>query len=197
MVLDRKLQFLFEPVEFEGGFSNIWPFVFRRDGKTVLMTAVCPPMHKGDSAYLITFTKEGQISDKTILKYRFNPVVVKDVKNSNDRILFSLHDTLELYDAYFKLKKKVLMENIYISFTMDIDDDGNDEIIVSQINISKLTVFRNDLTHPVEFRAEGTGEDMIIYSVNRHKGQPAEFAYQCGPNFYVHRYGLNPNSDKI
>lgn len=192
MVLDRKLQFLFEPVELEGGFSNVMPFFFRRNGKTVFMAAVCPPMHKGDSAYLITFTKEGQISDKTILKYRFNPVVLKDVKNRDDRILFSLHDTLELYDAYFKLKKKVLMENIFKTFTMDIDDDGNDEIIVSQINSSKLTVFRNDLTHPVEFRAEGTGEDLLIYSVNRQKGQPAQFVYQCGQNLYIHRYSLNP-----
>ena len=193
MVLDQRLNFLFEPVEFKGQYSMVKPMVLENTEIPMLMALVCPPQNKGDSTQLLTFTINGKISNKRILSSSVSEAIIVKKKNGKESILIGKNkDALELYDSSFTLAKSVKVECFNYPFTMDVDLDGNDEILVPQMTKRKLIIYRYDLSYPVELDFDGNGEQGVVYSIRKQKNKPTQLALQYGSNFYLYQYGINP-----
>lgn len=193
MVLDRRLNFLFEPVEFKGQYSTVKPMVVENAEIPLLMALICPPQNKGDSTQLLTFTINGKISNKRMLSRSASEAITVKSKNGNEVILIGKYkDALELYDSSLTLIRSVKIECYNYPFTMDVDLDGNDEILVPQMTKRKLLIYRYDLSYPVELDFDGNGEQDIVYSIRKQKNKPTQLALQYGSNFYLYQYGINP-----
>jgi hypothetical protein len=194
MVLNRNLQFEYEPVPFEGQFSSLTPVVLNNlSGKSLLVALYQPPDHQGDSSVLLAFDNQGNIVKKILVPFSASNIFsLEHEKGRDDILLCRDKEGFDLYDASFKLKKTIQTNSTFDTRLIDIDLDGFDEIVVSDIYQGKLTVYRNELKHPVEMELKSEGETVNISIIKKPGVKSSDIYYQSGTRYYQYHYDKNP-----
>lgn len=194
MVLNPHLQFLFEPIEFKGKYSNLTPLVLnKKKGNSFLTVLFCPPTSTGDSAQLLKFDCKGKIVDVKKVSNTISSIsIIKTNRNENLILVEKNKEAYELLDTCFSLLKVIKTENALPPIIEDIDLDGFDEVLTVNYGKRRIYIYRYDLTNPVEFKFEGNSDQAINYSIKKQKGKKPQLAFQYGTNFYLCQYGLNP-----
>jgi hypothetical protein len=193
MVLNRKLEFVFAPVSFPGQYSNVKPLIIRdRSGKLLLAAIYQPPERHGDSCSLFAFDRHGNITRRRKVAPDISSALVLKDKRGRDFILLSGKGTnFRFYDTSFKMLKEVPGASSSELIPMDVDQDGYVEILASDIQHGKVTIYRNTLDHPVELGFMGYGEMGITYSLKIQKGVTPELYIQLGSKYALYTYGRN------
>jgi hypothetical protein len=193
MVLDKHLQFAFPPVPFPDQYSELKPYAIdRTSGNQGLGALYIPPGNKGAPSLLCRFDSLGRKRSEQIMGGAISEILV--LKDKPDLIRFIMNYrnvSLDLYDASFSLVRSVpFRENCDLTL-LDADLDGESEIIATDFLKKKVTVFRNDLKHPVAQAIEGDDRFGVILSVARKKGKPSSLFVQFGNSFQMLGYGFN------
>jgi len=202
MVLDRKLNFLFKPIEFKGAYSHIYPFVFEKHKQLnqsgfYLRTNTAP-----SHSELNLFTKYGKIT-RTLNMQEIAPsgiynlftiedngenLLVLSENNRNERLLVN-----EQFEVQAR-KKIIALEFPPVWF--DLDSDGQNEMISIDLVQGKLVIARSNLKHPVNIDINLGGGAEPVFSLKKNGKELPELvvwdqasltflSYQFNPLFYL------------
>jgi len=194
MVLDQELRFIFEPVAFPGEFSQLKPAVIERNGIPVIVALYQPPMKLGDSSVILQFDHLGQVIKK--FKFPGNKIDIAKIKDAggNEKLLLSrFNEGFCVFDGSLDRHSFIPASSGENIVCMDIDSDGNTEIMTFYLHKRQLMILRNDLKHPVTLEFDGSDEKGVLYSVKRTVNRPPQIYVQCGANYQLYDYGLNPH----
>lgn len=193
MVLDQKLNFLFDPVPFPGIYSNLIPFVLNTDpGIPVLAALHRPPENLGDTATLYCFDQSGQIVKKIILPGNSVHAFSNFLNNGKEYLILFRNQNIELYDESFHKIRSIQTRISGPGQLIDIDLDGFNELVQFDLFGKRLTIFRNDLTEPVVMSFEGDENKGVVISVNKNPAKPPQIYLQLGSHFLQLQYERNP-----
>jgi hypothetical protein len=193
MVLNRDLQFEYEPVQFKGQFSSLTPVVINDlTGKSLLVALYQPPDHQGDSSALLAFDNRGNIVKKVSVPSSSSNILSLVNKNGTHYILLCReNEGFDFYDASLNLKKSLKTKSTFDARVIDIDLDDLDEIVVPDLSKGKFTIYRNDLKHPIEMELKSEGELVNISIIKNHRGKSSDIYYQSGTRYYQYHYDKN------
>ncbi len=193
MVLNRKLQFEFDPVLFPGLFSSISPFVFRGDsGRKTLGALYCPPRRHGDSTRLMAFTGAGRIQKQISVDPEAAGIAVTEDKKGKCMIMVNKNTRgFDVYDNTFRLVKSWAVNGSFIFRFLDADGDGSDEVVLTDAISRKLIICSRDMEHLVSSYFKGNGEKGVVYSINLQKHSKPELYIQMGSGFNLFLYERN------
>ncbi len=194
MVLNRKLQFEFEPIVFPGLFSSINPFVFRDDsGRKTLGALYCPPRRHGDSTRLMAFTSDGKVRKQISVDPEAIGITVMEDKKGKCLIMVNKYTRgFDGFDNTFRFLKSWTVNSNFYSRFLDADHDGFDEVLLTEAVSRKIIIYRKEMEHPVSTYFKGNGEKGIVYSINQQKHNKPELYVQMGSGYNVFLYERNP-----
>ncbi|MFO7368693.1 MAG: histidine kinase [Bacteroidales bacterium] len=193
MVLNRKLQFAFNPVSFPGQFSSVSPFVFTDvHNRKTLGALYSPPGRHGDSTLLMAFTNDGRLQKQ--IRVDPDAVGVMITEDKNGKCLIMLNKQIkgfDIYDNSFQFVKDLpVNQNFYPRF-LDVDLDGSDEVILTDVLSRKIIIYRKEMNHPVSVSFKGNGEKGMVYSINQQLHSNPELYIQMGSEYNLFLYERN------
>ncbi len=157
IVYDHRLNYLFPPKQFRDiGYSGITnALITGKDGKTDLFSCYTPPESSKDPAVLYRINCQGEILDSVNLNlrsYASGGSIFAFRKGKDFLLGLPISDEeIWCFDTSLNLveKKQFRPGMTFITDSIDIDDDGANEMICISGDRSLLSIFRNDLSHPV------------------------------------------------
>jgi len=183
MVFDQQLKLIFPPKEFPGRTGGTIPFEFPSvNGIPRVFLLWHPPTTDRNGIMLYQLTPE----NKTIFIKQFSdfdrfepgnrinqigePFLFRQ-KKDNVLVLPVSDEGFFLYNSSFQLIRKIPVQN-QISDTrqLDIDMDGQEEIIIFDTFNNQLVVFRNDFKDPVAIDFILDSPEYFKVSLNKVKG---------------------------
>jgi len=189
IVLDNDLTFLFEPIEFKFKYSGNQSFVLRKEGISYIIN-IHPGESSGSYAAAIYDINGQKIKEQLLNQIKFTgigyPFFLKDNK------IYSVYNS-HLVSLDFNLNYRIekYLDNATPDFDkIDLGNDGIHEFVVTNSDPRKISIYRNDFSHPVTL--EITNEDLQPYSVKYTVGKPDQIGINCVKDFYAYEYRENP-----
>ncbi|MFO7620493.1 MAG: histidine kinase [Bacteroidales bacterium] len=147
-VLDRNLQFIFDPVELGGNFTMAKPMIFTGARDTVAELLVCSG-EPDSSAVFWSFGINGSLSGRTPVRSSANNGLV--TVNRRGELVYALTEYekgIVLLDNKKRFKRLIEFKGPLQITTMDIDLDGSDEILAVSLGEGTVTVYRSGFRQP-------------------------------------------------
>jgi hypothetical protein len=147
-VLDRNLQFVFDPVELEGSFTMARQMVFTgaRDTVTELLVSRGEP---DSSAVFWSFSMSGALSGRTqVQSSAHNGMMTVNRRGEPVYALIEYEKGIVLLDDKKQLKRLIEFKGPLRLSTLDIDLDGTDEILAVSLGEGTVTVYRPGFIRP-------------------------------------------------
>jgi hypothetical protein len=190
MVLDNNLRFLFDPVEFNGKFNHLIPIVDTQNGIREMLSF---SQEKDSGTYIFGFDESGKILYRKYMGVEAPAAILTWSKKEPVYVLKTVNEGFYIYD---RNKKFLRRENIQgIARQMDIDLDGEEEIIVTSQEESKILVYRSGFTQPAECQLGWKAGEEELISVQHKKGEFPLLSFQSGGKQYLMNY--HPNTQYI
>jgi hypothetical protein len=202
MVLDRKLNFLFKPVEFKGAYSHIFPFVFENDKHLNQPGFFFKKNTSPSISELCLFSKNGKITKTLNLKEIapdgiYNPFTITDNGKNLLMLPENNKDEMLVVNEQFEVlaKKKIFaLESPLVWF--DLDKDGLKEMISIDPIQGKLVIVRSSMSHPVYIDLNPGNGGQPVFSLKENGKEMPELviwdhsaltllSYQMNPLFYL------------
>jgi len=194
MVLNRELLFEFEPLSFDGKYSNLIPAVVKDElNKPVLAALYRPPENQGDSNQLMCFTPHGDMIQK--LNVPGNSTSILTISNKKGRERLMLHrekSGIDLFDASLAHIRSVPDDHSGEVTLIDLNQDSIQEVIITDLYKRQLVVYQSELDFPVILPIDGDGLKGVVLSVQKRLGVPPRLNVQNGNSFLLFEYGSNP-----
>jgi len=148
MVFDRNLQLLFPPVEYGSFTSDIMGVPISFDSVVTLYLRFTQPGDYGES-YLVTYDLSGNILKKRMMKGLRGSYLISPEKSVNNLFLKTTEKLIKIDQNLETIKEFPFNFPGSILNILDIDNDGENEILIYNSNIRRLTICRDDFSHPI------------------------------------------------
>jgi two-component sensor histidine kinase len=116
---------------------------------------------------------------------------MKDEKGRSQLVMNRSTVGFDLYNGSLVRQRHVSFPSSTLLTILDIDGDGLDEMMATDILRRTVTVFRNDLRYPVSQSIELDGQTTLLYSVNKNEGEVQSLYLQSGNSFTLLKYEYN------
>lgn len=196
--LDHRLQFLFQPVKYEGDYVNTHPVPLIRNDSAFILNNVArndfsSPGNNIFYIYDITGRKKQTVQPpKADFRYGFMIVSTKGGQliliNPGNKI-FILSNDLQLIKT---VNFAVLPFNENLQF--DLDKDGNNEIFARSTDYEKGLILRHDLKHTASFEIPVMNTTFFFYPWQEKPDSPPGFMMQYENIAGFYTYTFNPLS---
>jgi len=197
MVFDDQFNFLFPPIDFPGKYIHVYTCPLKtKTGEYVLVS-------------LITQSSSGSIHPRLILSDITGRQLAErrlpDLDKKSEYSLFFLEDSPDLafildgkgsveeIMANLKSRRKIKLDDQYAGYrnSLDVDQDGNMELI-GYTGLHRMpTIFRNDFSHPVKLELPAILSPWYI-GVQKRGKEPSRIFIQQVNNYSMFEYGRNP-----
>jgi hypothetical protein len=198
LILDRKMNFLFEPQKF-GQYKttiDVKPF---RPFKTNYLIVL--QKHKGTENIdnkLILFDSNGNeikeriLEDFSVIKNSF--LMSRDKVRCNDLYLFLNNGQIEQIDSNLNIVSNISLPDIQNvrPFRIDADLDGLDEFVFTTQDKQGLIITRNDFTFPVKLEFTNDMNVGPYFSIKRQGYEKPKLYTQIGSKSFIIEYSKNP-----
>ncbi|MFZ4707459.1 MAG: sensor histidine kinase [Bacteroidales bacterium] len=179
MVLDRKLNFLFKPIEFKGAYSHIWPFVFENKKAQNQAGFYVNTTTEPFKSELCLFSSDGEIIEtKNLPGIRANGIldVFTIYDKGKPKVVLSERDKHELLviNPELEVDERITGVELFHTAWFDIDKDNQDEIISINNEQDKLVIMRGNLQHPVIINLPLRGGLTPLFSVKENGNEMPE-----------------------
>lgn len=185
MVLDRNMDFLFEPMEFPGMFGHVVPVV-RRRGTEPFLSALYASASPNINSTIYTVEKNGQLIDSTRLDFN-SPYV----DGAGENILFTVPEKgISLYNSELnQIKSFPIRPGSRI--IKDFDNCGKSEYLYQDLEGGGLYIFRDGLAYPalLKLTIASSGWDILTFRTGYEKNPSVSL--QTGQNHYIIGYKKN------
>ena len=198
IVLDRNLQFAFDPVRIPSyGYSEMTTLgIMNKSGCKGLFSFYFPPLQTRKGMTLFHFDQNGKtISRKNFpeIKYgEYTPPFVAFRKNTPLLAIGTTSGMLYLFDTLFQT---VSTQTIGIQLsefgTKDLDNDHADEIVFLDHHQNNAAIFRHDLSDPVILPILLDNSSKTVLSVINEPGKAPLLSISSGVHQYLLLYTKN------
>lgn len=186
MVMNHNLDFRFEPVELPGQFSSlsVWPFVENGTTYLVAMHLIYGAQHKQSALY--TFDDRGNEMLRTDLinfdSKRQAQIFPAMYKGEQNLFIGSLTESIiQQTNVLHEKKRKVAeWELNWQPVLLDIDNNGQQEIIMFNYYSTKMRIFQPNFTHPVDIDLFEPTNQQPIVTLKKIGGQDSKISVQAG-----------------
>ncbi|MBM3435859.1 MAG: histidine kinase, partial [Bacteroidetes bacterium] len=197
MILDSKLQFLFPPVECSDKKSTTYPFVLQTNPQIPSLFTVTDNAVPGGRDYSVcNFNSQGKmISQKTFgpAPINSNGYWFKTSINEHDFLVSVIDKRAVIYDPFLNAVKRITLKEKTSWFAnIDLDLDGDEEIIMVSDDRSKLQVFRNNLKNSASVTGNFSDSNYLNLSLKYEPGKLPMLSVQAGKFWYLLSYNINP-----
>lgn len=191
-VLDRNLDFMFEPREFRGRFALVRPLVSVTENDTV-MEALVYVLEKDSTASLVGFNYSGEITGRHVLNAdSYNAFMTTGRRGDPVYVLLSRDKGLILFDKNKAFRRLIEYSGSPDFFQVDLDLDGGKEIIIISFEEGRLSVYRPGMRQSAEAEITWDSGSEILFSVRRQLGKAPQLFFQAGRWHYLLEYRTNP-----
>lgn len=198
MVLNKNLEFQFEPIKLGYYPSNLQIKPIRLEDQTFLAALNIYEGSKDHKCSISLINSEGKIEKEKIFDFSSDWYAARLVnKNNKFNELFVIRKNglIESVDKDLNRKTKQQLlpfdESGARFSKLDIDQDGDEEYIFYHHNFEKVTITRNDFTNPIMFNAPGSNG--LFYSAAILNGKNEPQLYLVFDNLtYTLNYYKNP-----
>lgn len=191
-VLDRNLQFVFDPVEFGGRYTMALPMIHPLSVDTVAGLLVSRREPDSTSVFRY-FSMHGLLPGRTpVRSSAHNGMITVNRKGEPLYALVDYDRGIFILDEQKQLKKTMEFTGLRQLKTMDLDRDGSEEILVVSLGERMATVFRSGFIRPAmaDLGNELRGES--VASVICRKGEFPQVFLQSDTRQFVLEYRPNP-----
>lgn len=191
-VLDRNLQFIFDPVEFRGSFTMARPMIHPGANDTIADWLVSRG-EPDSSAVFRSFGMNGVLEGRTPVEASAqNGLVTVNRKGEPVYALIDYDRGIVIIDDQKELIRLVEFKGPLQLKTMDIDQDGMEEILAVSLGEGTVTVYRSGFTKPAmaDLGPDLRGEP--VTSVIYRKGEWPQVFLQSDTRQIVLEYRSNP-----
>jgi two-component sensor histidine kinase len=198
MALDHKLHFIFPPPEFPGAAGSLELAVIKNiKGLPFILGkyAIASPMRHAARLFLAgpdgNIIRERKINvDEVYFKMG---LLHSSLNRKNDAITGIVENT-GFFEINSELEIKPLKEIKYSRWSpsvIDLDNDGQNEVIALSPGHENHVIFRNDLTQPViiDMPVQST---VPLFSVKLNGHHPPQLSVQGDQDWKLYDYGINP-----
>ncbi len=191
-VLDRNLEFLFEPKEFTGNLALVVPMISDSPGNHSYDFLVSS-LEKDSPASLLSFNISGETSNRAVIgAIPSSAFITASGKKEPVYAVLERDRGIVLFNREGKYMKEIRMEGVPSVLQNDIDLDGSQEIIVSSYETGKVYVYRAGMRQPAvaDLGRDFAGE--ILFSVRRTRNEAPRIYLQTGTSQFWLEYRRNP-----
>lgn len=191
-VLDRNLQFVFDPVEFGGSFTFARPLISPSERDTVadLLVSRGEP---DSSAVFMSFGMNGLLPGRTPVQISaHNGLATQDMKGDPVYALLAKDGGIAVLNKQKQLKRLIEFNGALQADPLDIDLDGTDEILALCLGEGTVTLYRSGFIQPAmaDLGSELRGEP--VASVIYRKGGFPQLFLQSDTRQLILEYRPNP-----
>lgn len=175
-VLDRNLQFVFDPVELEGTFTMATPMVFTGAKDTVVNLLVSRG-EPDSSAVFWSFGMNGILKERTpVPSSANNGLVTVNRRGEPVFALIEYEKGIVLLDDKKRFKRLIEFKGLLRLASLDIDLDGTEEILAVSLGEGTVTVYRPGFIRPaVADLGPDLRSDPVASVINRKGEWPRLF----------------------
>ncbi|MDM8002135.1 MAG: histidine kinase [Bacteroidota bacterium] len=191
-VLDRNLEFLFEPKEYKGNLALVVPMISDSPGNQKPDFLVSS-LEKDSLASLLSFDVSGETSNRAVIGViPYSGFVTVNGKKEPVYAVLERDRGIVLFNREGKYLKEFGMEGSPTVIQSDIDLDGSQEIVVSSYETGKVYVFRAGLRKPAvaDLGRDFGGE--LLFSVIKARNEAPRIYLQTGTSQFRIEYRRNP-----
>jgi len=198
MVLDKNLNFLFDPKGFKGPKITLQVLPFRQDGKTYLVLFQKNFGIEDINNALYLYNNKGEELQKRILgdfsKLENASLVSRDITQRDDLFLIYGDGKTEQLNVNLQTVNILQIDKITDGkpIRIDIDLDGVDEFLFRGENMQELILTRNDFSHPVILETPNDLSGSRYYSVIKRRDISPQLFIQFGSDSFIFDYFKNP-----
>ncbi len=195
MVLNSQLNFKYKPIEFKGYGTAIYAYIIKNNNKRYFLILQLNVLRGKEYAKLIILDdKFKQIKKRKLTKEyaKYYQILKPKIKNSElIWLVNSKSNKVEQLD--FNLNTVKQLKSSAPFTILDIDKDGNDEILYWNKSLKKIAIARSDFFHPVEYLIpENIGYNYENRTIRLNGKNVPQLAYQRGNRAYLLNYTKNP-----
>jgi hypothetical protein len=198
MVFDDKLNLLFPPAEFKGRTGVITPLSLITPSSQSLFILWDTPTNNNHGVQLFRITRTGEkqfVKEFTEFDKKLSTVERFFTKiNEEYKLVIPLASgDIFFFDTLFK-KYDVVSLNQPITYLqrMDVDLDGQPEILVFDIVSRRMTIYREDFSHPSSINVECADPSETTISLKNGNNKPSLISLCAGNLHYTLSYQENP-----
>ncbi|MEE4175998.1 MAG: histidine kinase, partial [Bacteroides sp.] len=191
MVLDHKLEFLFEPVEIPGSTYFLYSMLFEEEKRAFKSLLI--DRHKDGNAKIYSFTPGGEVLEIKDVGMKVGSFFVLHDQKGKPIIIFS--NPLEgswIYDYPTNELKQISSSHMGLAGQYDLEGDGKNEAITLSSNDFKIFVFREGMKNPAVAETPWSSGNPNLISIKESTTSPPQISYQLGQDYYLFNYGPNP-----
>jgi len=197
MVLDHRLQYFFEPVEFKGRYVHVQTAVFRQAGAVNLLSLVYQSVEDNFKPFLVLSDIHGNRIRDRILEEPDQPGSYRLLEFPGDDHPLCLQKpsgNIAIPGIDLSFSDDLYDNTLNVSYlqSFDADHDGKTEHLFMRADMQVPVILRDDLSEPVtlEFPAN---KEMYRISQVKKGDRPPQIFIQQGERYYLFTYGFNPN----
>ena len=191
-VLDRNLQFVFDPVEFAGRYTVVRPMIHHVSTDTVADVLVSRG-EPDSSAVFRSFGINGLLPGRTkVQSPAHNGLMTLNRKGEPVFALLQYDRGIAVLDGRKKLKRVIEFRGPLQLRALDIDPGGTEEIIAVSLGEGTVTVYRAGLIRPAIADLGPHLKEEPLISVIHRQGEWPKLLLQSGAKLLFLEYRPNP-----
>ena len=191
-VLDRNLQFVFDPVEFAGRYTVVRPMIHPASTDTVADVLVSRG-EPDSSAVFRSFGINGLLPGRTkVQSPAHNGLMTLNRKGEPVFALLQYDRGIAVLDGRKKLKRVIEFRGPLQLRALDIDPGGTEEIIAVSLGEGTVTVYRAGLIRPAIADLGPHLKEEPLISVIHRQGEWPKLLLQSGAKLLFLEYRPNP-----
>jgi len=196
MVLDDNMQFLFEPVEFPSFTSGVtaMPYKTKTGTYIAVLYSYSGKLDKQSALYLFN-SKGEKVIEKVFhdaIKSSTQSIITLGTKERSRLYIYNLKgEVAQLNEALDTIREYQIKEIDLKLTSLDIDNDGEEELIFVSKDRQSLIITRNDFSHPIEVAIPNDG-GTPYFEIKLNGGSRPNLSAQIGQQWYLLSYLPNP-----
>lgn len=190
-VLDRNLEYMFEPREYRGNLVYLAPMVNESPGEPVHDILVCS-MEKDSLAWLSSFNLSGETTGRTTISAM--PYVGILTENKRKEPVYAVLERdrgIVLFNRHREYMREIGIQGSPAMMQKDVDLDGADEILVSNPEAGRFYVYRAGVRQPAVADLGSNYNGKQLLSIIRTRNKPPRIFIQTGTNQFWLEYRRN------
>ncbi|MFH1120846.1 MAG: histidine kinase [Bacteroidota bacterium] len=193
-VLDNDLKFLFRPIPFSGDFGQTFARINKNEKSIIALEKV--ESNRNNVPMLMKLDRNGNMLKsikfpKDFNRYNIRLEMIKKKDQKEAPLIYKEFSTIKLLDTSFNVETESdeTVGEGPIS-VLDVDNDGNDEIICSTPEVNKYMILRGNLKDPVFYNMPFEEGNLTISVKKNGPDHDPELIVQSRMNavFFLYKY---------
>lgn len=192
MVLDKQLEFKFEPIEINNPFSSIRSMPLKNNsGDYDILSRIISNRPDQVPNKLQLYSHKGALLKE--LEVAQGIIFIFPWKNETEFVFFNRNNSeITLYNNMLIPESSFFVKPNSLLYPFDIENDGKKEWISIESDQKTVTIFDENFEFPMSFKVPSTSNQKLTPRLKQIAFNQNELYFSEGNNYYLYKYFKNP-----